>query len=70
MAKLTVEFSDQLNEVLDELAKKEQTSKTQVLRKAIALMKVVDNETNGAEGKERKLTIADANDNVVKEIVV
>lgn len=70
MAKLTVEFSDQLNRILEDLARKEETSKTQVLRKAIALMKIVEKETETQNEGERKLAIADENDNVVKEIVL
>lgn len=66
MAKFTVEFGDQLDSALSKLAQEEHTTKTQVVRKAIALLDVVKEETKGSN----KLTVADQNDQVVKEIVL
>ena len=66
MPKFTVEFGDQLDGALSKLAAAEHTTKTQIVRKAIALLDVVNEETKGTN----KLTIADQNDAVVKEIVL
>jgi hypothetical protein len=67
MARLTVQFPEQTSEVLAELSDREQVSKTEVLRRALALYKYLEQETR--DGK-RKVAIADENDNVVKEIVI
>jgi len=39
MPRLNVEFSDEINDVLEELAKKQDTTKAEVLRRSIALGK-------------------------------
>jgi predicted transcriptional regulator len=44
MPKLTVEFSDKMNEILEQLAQEKDTSKVEVLRRAVALYKYLDSE--------------------------
>jgi predicted transcriptional regulator len=50
MSKLTVQMSDEMNDVLGELADSRGLAKTQVLRRAVALMKYLDDASN--DGRE------------------
>lgn len=67
MPKLTVEFSGRWNDMLSELAAKEGTTKVDVLRRALALLKYVEDEVG--ENDKRRLAIAE-DDKVLKEIVL
>ena len=67
MPKLTIEFNDRLNEMLEQLAAKEDTTKVDIIRRALALFKYVEEEVG--VGDKRKLAIAE-DDKVVKEIVL
>ncbi len=67
MARLTVQFSDPTSELLAELSAKDQVSKTEILRRALAVYKYLEQETR--DGK-RKVAITDENDKVLKEIVI
>ncbi len=67
MARLTVQFPDKTTQILTELSDQEEVSKTEILRRAVSLYRFLQNETR--EGKH-KITIADENDKVVKEIVM
>ena len=66
MPKLTVEFNDKMNEILEELAKDKGTSKVEVLRRAVALYRYLDSEQK--EG-DKKVSITQ-DDRVVKDIVL
>jgi predicted transcriptional regulator len=65
MGKLTVQLSGELDSVLDDLAKSQGIPKTQVIRRSIALMKYLNEETSESD---RKLAITE-NGKVVTEIV-
>lgn len=67
MPKLTVEFNERMNEMLEQLAVKDDTSKVNVLRRALALYKYVEDEVEKGEG--RRLAITE-DDKVIKEIVL
>ncbi len=67
MPKLTVEFNDRMRDMLEELAAKEGTTRVDVIRRALALLKYVDDEVS--ENDKRRLAITE-NDKVVKEIVL
>ena len=67
MARLTVQFPDRTSEILAELAARDQLSKTEVLRRALALYKFLDQETR--DGKHR-IAIADENGRIAKEITM
>jgi predicted transcriptional regulator len=67
MPKLTVEFNDRMNEMLEQLAQEEDTSKVDIIRRALALYKYVEDEVR--ENDKRKLAIAEG-DEVIKEIVL
>jgi len=55
VAKLTVEFSDDLSRVLNELSDKKGVSKVDVLRRAIALYNYVDKQV--ASDPEKRVSI-------------
>lgn len=67
MPKLTLEFNERMNEMLAQLAAKEETTKVDIIRRALALLKYVEEEV-GANDK-RRLTIAE-DDRIIKEIVL
>ncbi|MBZ5679021.1 MAG: hypothetical protein LAO24_02830 [Acidobacteriia bacterium] len=64
MPKLTVEFNDKMNEILEQLAEEKGTTKVDVLRRAVALYKYLD-----GEQKDGKVSITRGND-IVKDIVL
>jgi predicted transcriptional regulator len=63
--RLSLVVSPELNETLEELAAKSHSSKSDVLRKAIALFDVAAQ----AKQKNQRIGILDRDDKVVKEIV-
>ena len=65
MGKLTVQFTGRIDDDLEALAKEQGVPKTQVIRRAVALMKYVEDE----RARGHKLSITDENDHVVKDIV-
>ena len=66
MPRMTIEFPDKVNNMLEELAKKDQISKTEVLRRALALYSFAHQET---ENKKRKVSITDDQNKVIKDIL-
>ncbi len=66
MSKLTVQLSGDLDSVLGDLAKSQGIPKTQVIRRSIALMKYLEDETG--DNPARKLAITE-NGKVLTEIV-
>ncbi|MBM3237047.1 hypothetical protein FJZ31_12215 [Candidatus Poribacteria bacterium] len=66
MPRLTIEFPDKVNDILKELAKKDQTTKVDVLRRALALYNYVHKE---AIEQDKKLSITDEEDKIIKDIV-
>jgi predicted transcriptional regulator len=66
MTKLTVQFTDEMDEVLGELAEARGLAKTQVLRRAVLLMRYLDEASaagtdlvlrDRATGAERQLVL-------------
>lgn len=66
MPRLTIEFPEQVNEILKDLAKKDETTKVDVLRRALALYNYIHRE---AIDKNLKLSITDDKDTILREIV-
>ncbi len=64
MPKLTVEFNDKMNDILEQLAEEKGTTKVDVLRRAVALYKYLD-----SEQKDGKVSITQDN-KIVKDIVL
>lgn len=67
MPKLTVEFNERVNQMLEELAVREETTKVDIIRRALALYRYVEDEVG--ESEKRRLAITE-DDKVVKEIVL
>jgi hypothetical protein len=66
MSKLTVQFTDEMDEVIEELAEARGLPKTQVLRRAVLLMRYLDTAAatgqdlvlrDRATGQERQLVL-------------
>lgn len=68
MKKLTVEFSDGMTEVLEDLANGRGSTKVDVIRNALALYHYIYKEVLKKTG--RKLAISSEEDEVIKEIVL
>lgn len=66
MPRLTIEFPDKVNDLLKELAEKDQTTKVDVLRRALALYNYVHRE---AFDKSLKLSITDDENKILKDIL-
>jgi len=64
---MTIEFSDQVDKILKSLAKKNQTTKVEILRRAISLYDYVEKETGGE--KDQKLSITDE-EKIIKDIIL
>ena len=66
MSKLTVKLTDEMDEVIDELAEVRALPKTQVMRRAVLLMKYLDDAAKAGQdivlrdrvsGQERQLVL-------------
>jgi predicted transcriptional regulator len=64
MPKLTVEFNDKMNDILEQLADEKGTTKVDVLRRAVALYKYLD-----GEKRDGKITLAQ-DDDKKKDVVL
>ena len=67
MARLTVQFPDRTSEILAELASRDQSTKTEVINRALALYRYLHKEAR--DGKHR-IVVVDENDKIIKEIVM
>ena len=66
MVRLNLDLSPELNQILDELAEKIGTSKSDVLRQAITLMQIMVI----AKEETKKLGVIEANQLIVNEIIL
>ena len=64
MPRLNVEFSDEINNVLEDLAKKQDTTKAEVLRRSIALGKWLQDTKD-----EKSRILVERPDGQVREIL-
>ncbi len=64
-ARITLVVSDELNQALEELAKDIESSKSDVLRKSISLIKMAVNEKKAGN----HLGVFDSQKKIVKEII-
>ena len=67
MPRITIEFSEQVDKLLKDLAAQGDTSKVDVIRRALALYNYVNKEV---KEKNLKLAVADEDDKLLKEIVM
>jgi len=68
MPRLTIEFPDEVNQILEKLAEKDQTTKRDVLRRALALYNPLF-EQGVRAGGDRKVSITDKDDHILKDII-
>jgi len=66
MPRMTIEFPEKVNDMLTELAQKEEVSKAEILRRALALYNYLQRE---AVDKQKKVSITDGNDTIIKDII-
>ena len=67
MPRITIEFSEQLDNILKDLAQEGNTSKVEIIRRALALYNYVNKEV---KHKDLKLSVTNDNDELLKEIVL
>ena len=67
MPRMTIEFPEQVDKILRDLAAQGHTSKVDIIRRALALYNYVNKEV---KEKALKLTVADEDDKILKEIVL
>lgn len=68
MHRLTLEFPHKTHRILTDLAKKDHTTMVNILRRALALYNYVHDEVV-MRRNERKLSITDDQDKILKDIV-
>lgn len=68
MARFTVQFPEKTSSMLEELAEREEVSKTEILRRALSVYKFLDTEIRKEKGN--KVAIANAHDKILKEILI
>ena len=66
MPRFTIDVGEKFNEVLTRLAKSRETSKSEIIRRAVATYSMLSEQT--ADG--RKVSITDARDHVLKDIIL
>lgn len=69
MARLTIQFPERTSKILEELSEDNEVTKTEVLRRAVALYKYLNEEVRKGKGKN-KVVIADEDDKILKEIAM
>ncbi|MDP8207317.1 MAG: ribbon-helix-helix protein, CopG family [Candidatus Electryonea clarkiae] len=65
MARMTVQFPSKTSKILSEMAKKEEVSKTDIIRRALALYQYLGEE----EDQGNNIAVTDKKDKVLKKIV-
>ena len=68
MPRLTIEFPEEADNILQKLAKDEHTTKREIVRRALALYNYLSEE--GVKmGSGRRVSITDKDSNVIKDIL-
>ena len=68
MPKLTVQFGKRTNQLLEELAEEKGITKAEVIRRALAMYKYLDDETRN--GDKRVSVTSAATDKILKDIIL
>ena len=68
MPKLTVQFGDQMNKLLKELATEKGTTKTEIIRRALAMYRYLDKETS--DGTKRVSVTSAKTDKILKDVIL
>jgi len=67
MPKLTIRFGDKTDKLLKELAEEKGTTKTEIIRRALATYKYLDEETK--DGNKR-VSITTTNNETIKDVIL
>ena len=67
MSKLTVKFGDQMNKVLEELAAEKGTTKTEIIRRALATYKYLNDEIKDGD---KRVSVTSANSKTIKDVIL
>jgi predicted transcriptional regulator len=68
MPKLTIKFDDKVNKMLEELSERKDTTKVDIIRRALATYKYLDDET--LEGDKRVSVTSAKEDKILKDVVL
>lgn len=69
MAKLTIEFGDEANKLIAELADDEGRTKAEIVRRSVALYSLIQDELKKT-GRRGRLSIASEDGKTVKEYLI
>ena len=68
MPKLTVQFDDKVNNMLQELAERKDTTKVAILRRALATYKYLEDETLDSD---KRISVTSAKeDKILKDVIL
>ncbi len=68
MPKLTIKFDDKINKILVDLAQRKDTTKVDIIRRALATYKYLDDETH--EGDKRVSVTSAKEDKIIKDVIL
>jgi len=68
MPRYTVDFSNDFDKLLSELASMKSLPKAEIIRRAVASYAFLDNQAS--KSSDNKISITDKNDKVIKDIVL
>jgi predicted transcriptional regulator len=68
MSKLTVQLGDKTNQLLEQLATDKSTTKTEIIRRALAMYKYLDDETSDGDKRVSITSVKDGN--IIKDIIM
>ena len=69
MPKMTVDFNEQVTQMLEDLASREGRSKVEILRRAIGIYSFLDDEVREGKEEGRRVAVTDKDKKILKEIV-
>ena len=68
MSKLTIQLGDKTNQLLKQLATEKNTTKTEIIRRALAMYKYLDDETRDGDKRVSITSVKDGN--IIKDIIM
>ena len=68
MPKLTIKFDDKINKILQDLAQRKDTTKVDIIRRALATYKYLDDEILD---EEKRISVTSAKeDKIIKDVIL
>lgn len=68
MARYTVDFSPEFDQLLERLSENKKMTKAEIIRRAVASYSFLDKQTNASKGT--KVSITNQEDRVLKDVVL